>query len=95
MKKKSAYKRFLPYYSKYKWVMVLDLFCAALTTLCELVLPMIVREITGSAALTVGLVGKLGAIYIFLRIVDTAAYYYMASVGHIMGTKIENDMPDR
>ena len=42
-------KRFLPYYKKYKWVMVLDLFCAALTTLCELVPPLIVREITDGA----------------------------------------------
>ena len=44
----SLIRRFLPYYKKYKWVMVLDLFCAALTTVCELILPMIVREITGN-----------------------------------------------
>lgn len=92
MKKKGVYKRFLPYYSRYKWIMIFDLFCAALTTLCELVLPMIVREITGSAAITVNIIAKFGILYIFLRIVDTAAYYYMASVGHIMGTRIENDM---
>ena len=90
-------KRFLPYYKKYKWVMVLDLFCAALTTLCELVLPLIVREITDGATavpmtLTVTLVLRLGALYLILRIIDTVANYYMASVGHIMGTKIETDM---
>ena len=90
-------KRFLPYYKKYKWVMVLDLFCAALTTLCELVLPLIVREITDGATavpmtLTVTLVLRLGALYLVLRIIDTVANYYMASVGHIMGTKIETDM---
>ena len=34
-------KRFIPYYKKYVWVLVLDLFCAALTTVCELVLPLI------------------------------------------------------
>ena len=77
--------------------MVLDLFCAALTTLCELVLPLIVREITGRAtatpmSLTVTLVLSLGAIYLVLRIIDTVANYYMASVGHIMGTRIETDM---
>jgi len=90
-------KRFLPYYKKYKWIMVLDLFCAALTTLCELVLPLIVREITGAAtatpmSLTVSLVLRLGVLYLILRIIDTVAHYYMASVGHIMGTKIETDM---
>ena len=90
-------KRFLPYSKKYKWIMVFDLFCAALTTVCELVLPMIVREITGAAtdnieALTLRLILSCGVLYIVLRIIDTAANYYMTSVGHIMGTKIENDM---
>ena len=36
-------RRFIPYFKKYKWVLVLDLFCAALTTVCELVLPLIVQ----------------------------------------------------
>ena len=89
--------RFMPYYKKYKWIMVLDLFCAALTTLCELVLPLIVREITDAAtstpmALTFELIIRSGVLYIILRIIDTVANYYMASVGHIMGTKIETDM---
>ena len=90
-------RRFLPYYKKYKWIMVFDLFCAFLTTLCELVLPIIVRRITGMATenlagLTASFIWKCGLFYIFLRLVDTAASYYMTSVGHIMGTKIENDM---
>ncbi len=90
-------KRFLPYYKKYKWIMALDLLCAALTTVCELVLPLIVREITGAATatpmtLTVTLVLRLGILYLILRVIDTVAHYYMASVGHIMGTRIETDM---
>ena len=91
----ALFKRFLPYYKKYKWILIFDLLCASLTTVCELVLPMIVREITGSATagtLVASLVWKLGILYIFLRIVDAAAYYYMASVGHIMGSRIETDM---
>lgn len=75
----------------------MDLFCASLTTLCELVLPMIVREITdaataGAAQLTIELIIKSGTLYIILRIIDTAAQYYMAAQGHIMGVKLENDM---
>ena len=90
-------KRFLPYYKKYKWIMVLDLLCASLTTVCELVLPMIVRKITDAATaevmtLTVEMILGCGIVYLVLRIIDTAANYYMASVGHIMGTKIETDM---
>ncbi len=90
-------RRFLPYYKKYRWILVLDLFCAALTTLCELMLPMIVRAITNAAtseplALTVGLILRCGILYVVLRLIDTAANYYMASVGHIMGTRLETDM---
>ena len=88
-------KRFLPYYKKYKWILVFDLVCAALTTLCELILPMIVREITGAAesmTLTKNMIISCAVFYVIIRIIDTAANYYMSSVGHIMGTKIETDM---
>ncbi len=90
-------KSFLPYYKKYKWIMVFDLFCAALTTVCELVLPMIVRKITDAAtaevmSLTAELIVTCGVVYLILRLIDAAANYYMASIGHIMGTKMETDM---
>lgn len=90
-------KAFLPYYKKYKAILFLDLFCAALTTVCELVLPMIVREITGKATenialLTVSLILKCSVLYLVLRIIDTLANFYMATVGHIMGARIESDM---
>ena len=38
--------RFAPYFKKYTGVLLLDLFCAALTTVCEILLPLIVRYIT-------------------------------------------------
>ena len=90
-------KRFIPYFYKYKWLLAADLLAASLTTVCELVLPLIVRRITNGAlgtagALTTGLVLRLGALYILLRVVDAAANYYMQSEGHIMGAKIETDM---
>jgi len=91
------FKRFSPYFKKYRSTLLLDLFCAALTTLCELALPLIVRRITSAAtndisSLTLKLVLVCGGIYVFLRLVDAAAYYFMASVGHIMGSRIETDM---
>ncbi len=90
-------RRFLPYYAKYKWILILDLLCASLTTVVEIVLPLIAREITGRAetdvaSLTTPFILTCGAIYLILRLIDTAAYYYMASTGHIMGTRIETDM---
>ena len=96
-KKGGLIKRFMPYYKRHLGTLSFDLFCAALTTLCELALPIIVREITGTATdnpenLTLKFILTLGAIYIVLKIIDAVAYYYMASIGHIMGTKIETEM---
>lgn len=90
-------KRFLPYYKKYWKIVVLDLFCAGLTTICELVLPMIIRFLTNEgmnnlASLTVTIILRLGLLYLCLRIVDTMANFYMAYTGHVMGTQIETDM---
>ncbi len=96
-RQKGLVRRFLPYFKHYKWILVFDLFCAALTTVCELVLPLLVRFVTNMgiddlASLTVELVLKIGALYLFLRVVDAAADFFRASVGHIMGSKIERDM---
>lgn len=93
-----ALKRLFPYFGKYKKTLVFDLFCAAMTTVCELVLPMIVKLIINSATgesetpLTAGLILGVGCVYIFLRLVDALASFYMNSYGHIMGTKIETDL---
>ena len=90
-------KRFLPYFKNRKGVLFMDLFCAGLTTVCELVLPMIIRHITNTgmndlASLTVGLIGKMALLYLVLRVIDCAANYYMANMGHVMGAGIETDM---
>ncbi len=89
--------RFWPYLWKYKGILCFDLLCAALTTLCDIVLPKIISYLTnsaaaGAAALTVQAVLRMAALYLILRLIDAAANYYMASTGHIMGVHIETDM---
>ncbi len=90
-------RRFMPYFKAYRGTLFLDLLCAALTTVCELVLPLIIRYITNTgvrdlAALSVKAIGTMGLLYLALRLVDCAAGYYMADMGHVMGAKIETDM---
>ena len=85
------------YFKPYLAVLTLDLFCASLTTICDLVLPLIVRYITSAAGsalvtLTAAVVLRLGALYLVLRLIDAAANYYMQSIGHIMGSRIEADL---
>ena len=89
--------RFLPYIKKYQVLLYLDLFFASLTTLCDIALPMIMRRLTNSAlgnaeVLTISVLLKMAFLYIFLRLVDAGAFFYMQSQGHIMGVYIETDM---
>lgn len=94
---KELMKRFIPYFKKYRKTLIMDLFCAALTTVCELVLPLIMRYITNEglrdlASLSVTTIVILGSVYLVLRVIDCFAGYYMANMGHVMGAKIETDM---
>lgn len=94
---KTLIRRFWPYLAKYRHIVVLDLFCAALTTLCEMVLPLIMRYITNAAMsdislLSAGVILRLGGVYLILRIVDGAANFFMADMGHVMGVYVETDM---
>ncbi len=96
-KKSGTLRRFLPYYKKYIWVLIFDLFCASMTTVCELVLPMLVRYITDIgindlSALTLEIILTCGLLYMVLRIIDAAANFFMASMGHIMGSRMETQM---
>lgn len=97
MKNKNLIKRFLPYYKKYRRILYLDLFCAAIATGCELTFPMIIRFFTNTASsdvssLTVRLIVFVGVGYLGLSIINITANYYMASIGHIMGARLETDM---
>lgn len=96
-KNRALLRRFLPYLrSEYK-VLVLDLFCASLTTGGEIVLPLIVRQITNASvdtvgSLTVSLILRVVGLYLLLRVIDALAAYYMATKGHYMGVRIETAM---
>ena len=79
---KELMQRFYPYYKNHTRVLAADLFCAFLTTLCEMVLPMIIRFITNTgmqdlAMLSVDVVGKMALLYLVLRVIDCMANYYM------------------
>ena len=93
----SLMRRFAPYYKKYMGVFLFDLFCAGLTTLCEIFLPLMVRYLAqlgqeDLSLITVGLVLRVAGLYLVLRLIDVAAAWFMADAGHIMGAKIETDM---
>ncbi|MCB6982530.1 ABC transporter ATP-binding protein/permease [Peptostreptococcus anaerobius] len=87
----------MPYFKRYKSILFIDLLCAGLTTASEMVLPLILRYMTNLGIqdknlLTMGLVARLAILFIVIKLIELVAVYYMASIGHIMGAKIETDM---
>lgn len=86
----------MPYFKKYKFILMFDLFCAALTTLTDMVLPMILRRLTnaglGTYILTREMIFRMAGLLLIMKIIDLFAGFYMTKTGHIMGAKIETDM---
>lgn len=94
---KGLIRRFTSYYSPYKSIFFKDMLFAGFTTICELVFPLIFRQLTnmglsGSNSMNIGFVLSLAALYVVLRVIEIAAQYYMQYTGHMMGAKIEKDM---
>lgn len=90
-------KKVMPYFKRYKNILFIDLLCAALTTASEMILPLILRYMTNLGVsdrdlLTINVVLRLSALFIIIKLIELVAVYYMASIGHIMGAKIETDM---
>ena len=96
-KNKMLLRRFLPYLRAERKTLALDLGCASLTTVCEIVLPLIVRRITNAGTMQTGvlttrLILTAVAVYVALRVIDAVAAYFMATQGHYMGCRIETRM---
>lgn len=88
-------KRFIPYYKPYKKILSLDLFSAALTTISQLVLPLLLSYLTDWAQvglLDVSRLVKLAIIFGVTKFIEVVSRYIMQSYGHIMGALIEKDM---
>lgn len=94
---KTLLKRFVPYFKNYKHILFFDLFCASMTTVSEMALPLILRYLTNIGIedvglLTLDIILKLSGIFFILKVIDVLSSYYMQRTGHIMGAKIETDM---
>lgn len=93
----SLIKSVIPYFNRYRNILFIDLLCAGLTTASEMILPLILRYLTNvgiadPGSLTLNLTVRIAVIFVLIKCVELVAVYYMASIGHIMGAKIETDM---
>ena len=90
-------KGFFPYLKEHIPTLTMVLLCTAFSAACEIVLPLIVREITNTAtsslaALTLQKIVKICLFYIVLRGIGCLTEYVKSYHGHVMGVKIENKM---
>lgn len=97
--KKSYFKwgEFLNYYKPFRGIFAADMFFAFLGALTTLVIPLIVRYITGTVVyLPKGeILPKilfLGGVMIILVAVQCFSNYFIGNYGHVMGAKIEYNM---
>ena len=66
------FRKFSVYYKPYIGIIILDLLCAALTTVCELVFPLIVRHTCASVGLLEQGVAQVAGIHLYMLDVQLA-----------------------
>ena len=91
------WKRLISYYKPYKRVFFTDMFFAFLGAITTLILPLIIRYVTGTLVYkprAIMLEGILicASVMVVLVIIQCYSNYYISNYGHVMGAKIEFDM---
>lgn len=97
--KKSYFKwgEFLSYYKPFRGIFAADMFFAFLGALTTLVIPLIVRYITGTVVYLpkdeiLSKILLLGGVMVILVAVQCFSNYFIGNYGHVMGAKIEYNM---
>ena len=91
------WKRLIGYYKPYKKVFLADMFFAFLGAVTTLILPLIIRYVTGTLVykprnVMLEGVAICAVIMVSLVLIQCYSNYYIANYGHVMGAKIEYDM---
>lgn len=90
-------KKLSSYYKPYKGLFLADMMFAMIGAAITLVIPLMVRYITGTVVLlpieeASSTIIRLGIFMVLLVIVEGYCNYFIGYYGHVMGAKIEHDM---
>lgn len=90
-------KKLSAYYKPYKGLFLADMMFAMIGAAITLVIPLMVRYITGTVVLlpieeASTTIIRLGIFMVLLVIVEGYCNYFIGYYGHVMGAKIEHDM---
>lgn len=90
-------KKLSAYYKPYKGLFLADMMFAMIGAAITLVIPLMVRYITGTVVMlpieeASSTIIRLGIFMVLLVIVEGYCNYFIGYYGHVMGAKIEHDM---
>ncbi len=90
-------KKFIGYYKPYKKIFFLDLFCAAVISMIDLIYPQILRQgantiFVQEKSVILRVLPLLAAGLLIMYIIQALCKYYVNCQGHVMGAMMERDM---
>ncbi len=94
---KNNMKKMVSYYRPYLHIFLADMFFATLSASVALIIPLVVRYVTGTLVymerdrMLAGL-WQIGLFLAALLLVDLFSRYFIGNYGHVMGAKMEYDM---
>ena len=94
---KNNMKKMVSYYRPYMHIFLADMFFATLSASVALIIPLVVRYVTGTLVymerdrMLAGL-WQIGLFLAALLLVDLFSRYFIGNYGHVMGAKMEYDM---
>ncbi|MDB2152543.1 ABC transporter ATP-binding protein [Clostridium butyricum] len=87
-------KKFISFYKPYRSLFVLDLIAAFIASMCDLVYPMMTRDLLNDSIPNKNLkmIGMFAIVLIVIFIIKAACGYFMQYFGHVIGVKMQGDM---
>lgn len=91
------FKKFLNYYKPYRFLFFADMFCALIVSAVDLTFPMILSYLsknffTRDRQVILNSIAYIGIALLLMYIVKYFCQKFIATWGHIMGARMENDM---
>jgi len=88
------FRKFIGFYKPYKKLFIFDLIAAFIAALCDLVYPMMTRELVDDSIPNKNLrmIGVFAIVLIILFVIKAVCGYFMQYWGHVVGVRMQGDM---
>lgn len=92
-----VWKKFIKYYEPYRFLFFADMFCALIVSLIDLSFPVILNYLSKGLFIKdksyiIRVIAYVGIGILIMYIIKYFCQYFIASWGHIMGARMENNM---